>query len=345
MSHNLRPASARRRAAALAAALLPVLAFLALPAFAAKEDPLQLLASARARLDRGDAAAALPILDKLVKQEPKLAIAWQQRATARLMTGDLAGGKSDLDRAVALDPALRQAWLDRAAVAVSEERYDAALADFQKARDLDPADADGHLNVGALELLVGQLDAAAQSFQRYLAARPGDAQAHYLVARNYALGGYAGLAIQTLQQAIALDERVRAAARADANFAEVAENPRFVELLRVDGFRPAAGSWTARRTFEGSYGAGRGPLLPSTLDALHALREAYEGRVEVTPEWALVWGGMRIKLYDDAQGAGVVELVAPPDRFAAAEWQQKSDRLLTSIGIQLAKRTKPATGG
>jgi tetratricopeptide (TPR) repeat protein len=226
-------------------------------------------------------------------------------------------------------------------VAVADRHYEAALGDFRKALELDPADPGAHLNVGALELLVGQLDAAAQSFQRYLAANPHDAQAHYLVARNFALGGYAGLAIQSLQQAIVLDERMRAAARSDANFAELRENPRFVELLRADSFRAAAGSWQAQRTFEGSYGAGRGPLLAATLDTLHALREAYEARVEVTPEWALVWSAMRIKLYDDPRGQGVVELIAPPDRFGAAEWQQRSDRLLDSIAIQLAKR-KPS---
>jgi tetratricopeptide (TPR) repeat protein len=308
------------------------------PLHAAKEDPVQLLSQARSRLDRGEAAAALPILDKLIKQEPKMAVAYQQRATARLMNGDLPGGKADLDKALSLDPGLRQAWLDRAAVAVAEQRWEAALGDFQKARELDPANPDSHLNVGAMELLLGRLDAAAQSFQGYLAARPGDAQAHYLVARNYAMGGYAGLAIQSLQQAIALDERVRAAARADANFSELTTNPRFVELLRVDSFRAPAGTWKAQRTFEAGYGAGRGPLLSATLDALHALRESYEPRLEVTPEWGLVWSRMRIKLYDDARGQGIVELTAPPDHFSDAEWLEKSDRLLDSIGIQLSKR-------
>lgn len=330
------PLILRRFTPAFALALLVL--SIAAPVRAAKEDPLQLLGTARARIDRGDAKGALPLLDRLIKQEPKLAVAYQQRATARIMEGDVAGGKADLDRAVALDPALRQAWLDRAAVAVSERRWDAALGDFQKARELDPGDPDGHLNVGAMELLLGRLDAAAQSFQGYLAAKPGDAQAHYLVARNYALAGYAGLAIQSLQLAIGLDERVRAAARADLNFSELATNPRFAELLRVDGYRPPPGTWTAQRAFSGAYGAGRGPLLAATLDALHALRESYEPRLEVTPEWGLVWGAMRIKLYDDARGQGVVELSAPPDRFAAAEWEQKTDRLLTSIGVQLAKR-------
>ena len=334
MSQPVRLPRARRAAAALFAAFVLV----ALPALAAKDDPLQLLTAARARLDRGDADGALPLLDRLVKQEPKMAIAYQQRATARLMLGDLSGGRNDLDRAIALDPSLRQAWLDRAAVAVAERRYEPALADFVKARELDPSDADGHLNVGALELLLGRLDEAARSFQQFLAARPADAHAHFLVARNYALGGYAGLAIQSLQQAIALDERMRAVARTDANFSELIENPRFVELLRADTFRPTAGTWQATRSFDGLYGAGRGPLLTATLDALHALRESYESRLEVTPEWALVWSAVRIKLYDDASGRGVVELTAPPERFAASEWQQRTDRLLDSIGLQLALR-------
>jgi tetratricopeptide (TPR) repeat protein len=337
----------RLRLPALALALLAVAALAPPPlAAAAREDPLDVLTQARTRLDRGDVAGALPLLDRLVKQEPKLALAWQQRATARLMNGDLAGGKSDLERAIALDPTLRQAWLDRAAVATAEQRWDAALADFQKARELDPSDAGGHLNVGAMELLLGRLDAAAQSFQSYLAARPGDAQAQYLVARNYALAGYAGLAVQSLQQAIALDERMRAAARGDENFSDLVTNGRFVALLAADTWKPPAGSWTASRTYpDGGYSAGQGPLLSAVLDALHALREPYEPRVEVSAEWALVWGTARIKVSEDAAGRGVVELVGSPDRFGAADWQQKSDRLLDSIGVQLAKRTRQPSSG
>jgi tetratricopeptide (TPR) repeat protein len=320
---------------------------LALPAPgwpAPKDEPAALVAAAEAKLDQGDAAGALPLLERALKREPGLARGYLLRATAHLILGDQEPGKKDLDRAIALDPALRQAFLNRAAVAMAEGRNEAALADFQKARDLDPADADGHLNVGVAELLLGQLDAAARSFESYLAAHPAQAQAQYLVARNYAMAGYAGLAIQSLQQAVALDERMRAAARGDGNFAGLGDNPRFQELLGTDSWRAPLGTRKAQRSFPGRYEAGRGPLLQATLDALHALRETYDPRVEVTPEWALLWGAMRIKLYD-ASGGGVVELSAAPAVMAEADWDRRSDQLLDSIAIQLAMRAKQPPRG
>lgn len=303
---------------------------------AAKPDPAQQLAAAQAKLDADDPQGALAILDPLLKRDGKLAHGYLLRGTARLMLGT-AGGKEDLDKALALDPTLRQAWLDRAAVAVSEKRYEAALADFQKARDLDPADADGLLNIGAVELLLGRLDAASQSFQQFLGQRPGDASAHFLVAKNYALTGYAGLAVQGLQQAIALDERVRAAARGDGAFSSLASNPRYQELMRKDSFKLPAGLPYAERFYPAAYRQGQGPLLPATLDALQSLGEPFDSRVEVTPDWALLWGAMRIKLSDDAKGQGVVTLSARPG-LSTADWEQKSAKLLDTILIQLAKR-------
>jgi hypothetical protein len=195
------------------------------------------------------------------------------------------------------------------------------------------------------ELLLGRLDEAARSFETYLAAHPTDAQAQYVVARNYAMGGYAGLAISSLQKAVAMDERMRAAARTDANFAALESNPRYQGLLAHDGWRAPLGTRTARRSVPGGYLAGRGPLLQATLDALHALREPYEPRVEVTPEWALLWGAMRIKLSDAPDGGGVVELSAVPGAMSAADWERRSDLLLDSIAVQVAKRARPASGG
>jgi len=319
------------------AALALLAALAAAPLAAAKQDPAQVLAAAQAKLDAEDPEAALQLLDPLLKREGKLARGYLLRANARLMLGD-ARGKEDLDRAIALEPTLRQAWLDRAAVAVAEKRYAAALADFEQARALDPADADGILNIGVVQLLLGRLDEASRSFQDFLGRRPGDASAHYLVATNYALTGYAGLAVQNLQQAIALDERSRAAARGDANFADLAANPRFQELLRTDAYRPPADARRAERVYPGAYAGGQGPLLPATMDALQALGESFDARVEVTPEWALLWGAMRIKISDDLKGQGQVTLTAPAAAMGEGEWRQRSARLLDAIFVQLGKR-------
>ena len=341
-----RPPAAARPLHALSCLLTLLLASPAVAgAQAGADDPARLVAAAEAKVEQGDALGALPLVERALKRDPKLARGYLVRSSARLILGEEAAGKQDLDRAITLDPSLRQAYLNRGAVAMAEGRNEAALADFQRARDLEPGDAGGHLNVGMAELLLGRLDAAARSFESYLAANPGQAQAQYMVARNYAMAGYAGLAISSLQQAVALDERMRAAARTDANFAALESNPRFQQLLALDSWRAPLGTKTARRSFGGAYLAGRGPLLQATLDALHALREPYEARVEVTPEWALLWGAMRIKLYDAPDGQGVVEVSAAPGKIPAPEWERRSDALLDSIGVQVARRERQSPRG
>jgi tetratricopeptide (TPR) repeat protein len=325
----------------VALALLVAAAAGPLNAAKAPADPGPVLAAAQAKIDQDDPAGAVALLAPLLKRDPKLAQGYLLRGTARLMQGE-AGGKEDLDRALGLDPTLRQAWLHRAALAVAEKRYDAALADFQKARELDPGDADGILNIGAVQLLLGQLDEASRSFQEFLGQRPRDAGAHYLVAKNYALAGYAGLALQSVQQAIALDERVRSVVSTDANFADLAGNPRFQELMSVDSFRPAAGVPHVERNYPGAYAAGRGPLLPATMDALRGMGEPFDARVEVTPDWALLWGALRIKLSDSASGEGIVSLSPRQEGMSDADWRQKSQQLLDAIFIHLAKRRASA---
>jgi tetratricopeptide (TPR) repeat protein len=326
----LLPNKLLRRAIALTLVLASPLAA------ASRPDTAATLSAAKAKIDADDAAGALALLDPLVKREPKNARAYHLRATARLMLGT-AGGNEDLDKAIALDPTLRQAWLDRGAVAMADKRYAAALSDFQKARDLDPADPDGSLDVGAAQLLLGKLDDATHSFEAYLGQAPTDGAAHFLVAKNYALAGYAGLAVQSLQQAIALDERLRASARSDPAFADVASNPRFQDLMTVDTYKPAPGTLHAERSYGSAYDNGNGPLLLATMDALQTLGEAVDRRVEVTPGWALLWGAMRIKLYDDAKGQGQVA-VSAREAMTPAEWEQRTKKLFDTILIQLAKR-------
>jgi tetratricopeptide (TPR) repeat protein len=329
------------RALALLLLASTVAASAALPALAAgRQDAAALLADAQTKLDAGDASAALALAQRALDADAQLAGGYLVRGSARLMLGEAERGRQDLDRAIALDPQLRQAFLNRAAFAMAEGRNAEALADFQRARELAPEDADGHLNVGAAELVLGRLDDAAKSFERYLSAHPQDATAQYLVARNYALAGYAGLAVQSLQRAVALDERMRAAARMDVTFQELAANPRFQEVLNVDRFQPPAGAAQASRSFpNAAYAAGQGPLLAATLDALQTLRERYEPRIDVGNQWAVVWGDMRVKILDRPDGSGgIVELSAPPGKFAAADWKRKSDLLLNTIELQLARR-------
>lgn len=335
----------------LSAAVLGLLLLGAPPAASAQRpEPVKPseLAQAQVLLDAGRAEEALAILDRVLGRRPDDARALFLRATARLQGGDVAGGGADLARALALDPANRPAWLTRAGLEIAEQRYAPALEALERAEALDPAAADNHVNIGAVLLLQGDLGAATERFRRYLdAVQPPSGEAYFLVAKNYAGAGYAGLAVEHLRRAIGLDERTRWRARTDPSFGGLAGHAGFQELLATDSYRLPPAAWTAVRTYsspyEGATAGTEGKLLAAVLDALLTLGERFDPRVEVTADWALVWGEMRIKVAPRDAASGVVELSAPAERFTLESWQQRSERLFRAVTLQLVTRSRPET--
>lgn len=332
-------------------ALLPALALSALPLVAAGESPARALAKAQELVDAGTPRQALPLLDDLLRREPKNARALLLRSTARFLADDLPGGKQDLDRALELDPTLRQGWLNRAGLEVAAKRYDAALAAFGQAEKLDPRAPENDLNIGAVLLLEGKLQAANGRFESYLAKQPGSADASYQVASNYAAAGYAALAVGHLRRAVELDERSRLRARTDPNFAGLAGDAHYQELLSTDAYRPAAGSHVASRTYDTPYDPADGTLLSAVVESLQLAGERFDPRVETTPDWALVWGDLRIKVSRGPGGKGVVEASAPFERMPIGDWQRRTGKLFQQIAVQLYNRQlakvkkKPAPPG
>jgi len=320
-----------RRAVALLSTVLTLGAALA-PALAAQQsDPR---AQARILIDAGRPEDAVAVLKPLTDRAQPDPAALLLRSTARLLMGESEAGRRDLERALQLDPAQRPGWLTLAGLEIVDKRYDAALAALEKARQLEPTAADNQLNVGAVLLLQGKLQPATEHFARYLESSPASAQAYYLVSTNYGLAGYHALAIQHLRRAIELDERSRLRARTDPNFAELETSRAFQDLLLSDTYQPPPGTLRAAQLYPLPYD-GAGKLFDAVIAALQTLRQPFDPRVEVTPDWALIWGEFRIKLAPGAGGKGLVEVTAPPGKLTAEEWKLRTDRLFREILIRL----------
>lgn len=317
-------------------ALFTVLVLLALPRFGISQESA--LVKAQEHLDAGQAEEALAILEPFLQRHADHPQALLLRSTARIMQGEVAAGRGDLDRAIALDPRLRQAWLNRAALDIADRRYDEALKALRKAEELDPAAPDNDLNIGAVLLLQGDLKGATERFEEYLKSQAASAEAHYLVASNYALAGYAALAVETLRPGVELDERIRLRARTDPNFADLANHPRFQELLNTDVYRLPEGAYFESRIYTEPYDPEGERLLGAVIDALTALGEPFNALVEVTPRWALIWGDFRIKVVATPEGEGVVEVSAPAQRFTPREWRRRTERLFRQIQNQIRQR-------
>jgi len=308
------------------------------------EAPSPELAQARELLEAQRPAEALPGLDRYLKRRPKSAEALLLRSTAHIMLGELEAGRRDLKRSLDLDPEQREAWLNLGAIAISEQQYDQAQKAFEKAEALSPGAPENDLNLGAVLLLRGKLEPASERFSSYLDSEAGDSsQGYYLVATNYALAGYAALALEHLKRAVELDERARLRARTDANFSELERRPEFRRLMATDAWRPPPGYYVASRTYETPYQGGKGDLLKAVLDTLQIESLPFDPRVEVTSDWALIWGEVRIKVTHGPEDRGKVELSAAPDRFTPAEWRQRVETLFEGILRQLVVRSASAS--
>ena len=293
------------------------------------------LERAQSLLDEEKPEAALAILDPLLANKADDARALLLRSTARFMLGDNLRGRQDLERSLQLDTTQRQGWLNLAALNVAEKRYQEGLDALLKARDLDPQAPDNDLNVGAVLLLLGQLDEATQHLERHLARHAGDAEAAYLVATNYALAGYVPQAVQHLARAIELDERSRLRSRTDPNFGPMSNDPRYLRLLDHESYQPPAGAYVSSLSFPVAYSDHDTRLLGAVIDALRTARLAFDARIEVTPQWALIWGDLRVKVSNQADGQGLVEVSAPANRFTPAQWQQRTGALFAALAAQL----------
>ncbi len=283
----------------------------------------------RRKLENGDPASALALLQKSLGKKKPSGEALLLASTARIMLGDTRQGETDLRQALALDPSLKQGWLNLAGVEIAAQRYDAAYTALSKVQELDPTDTANQLNLGAVRALSGRPDLAAGHFATFLQAQPG-AQSHYLVAGNYALGGSESLAVEHLRQAIALDERVRLRVRSDNKFV-LLEGQAYRDLLVTDSYVPPKGAHQAAAGFPAPYQRQDSELMAAVLEALGQLSEPFDPKIEATETWALIWGVMRIKITNQANGTGVVSMSAAAPLFTEDAWKRRTEDIFRSV--------------
>ena len=299
------------------------------------------LARAAELLDAGQIPEAIALLDaRLAAAQDAQALLL--RSTARFLLGEMERGEADLRRAVEIDPRLRQGWLHLAALELAGGNHQAAHAAFLRAEALDPSASDNDLNLGAVLLFMGRLEEASGRFERYLGRQPGSGQAHYLIATNYASAGYAALALRYLSDAIRLDEKTRLGARTDPNFAQIAATPEYQRLLADDPFVPAPGSLEARHSLIAPYSDVDTRVVNAILDALRVLRVPFDRRVEVTPDWALVWADVRIKVRRQTPERTLVEVSAPPAAFTPQAFETRVEALFREVETALLRYRSPS---
>lgn len=345
MSPTLLPSSVSRLSRVCGRALLPsrfvlvgtalLCGLLLLPSIGAAAAPDARFQPVRDLLDQGEPARALEQLRKIDGGRATAPESLVLRGMARIMLGEIEPGARDLEAALGQDPTLREAWMNLAGLDIVEGKYDDALDRLQRAHALDPEAPDGLLNLGAVLMLMGRKAEAKTYFDRYLEIQGGSAEAHYLVAVNYAIGRVDHLAVETLGEAIGLDERLRLRARRDDRFLAL-DSLEYRVLLNTDSYQPPPTHHQVAAAFGARYESRENRLLYAVLQALREIDVAYDPEVESNARWALVWGNeLRVKIYNQENGTGVVSLSAPPSRFSEDEWQRASQSIFRAIHAQL----------
>lgn len=299
-------------------------------------------AEAQALLDQGKSAEANELLRGWLRKNPRDAEARLLFSTALFMGGQTQKAIVELDRALELDPDLRQGWLNRGALELAEGDYAAAQRAFEEAERIDPSAGDNDLNIGTALLLQGDVAAATGRFRAYLERNATSAEAYYLVASNYAMTGYVQPSIQALGYAIRLDEKSRRRARADANFSDVARDPRFQKLLDTDGYVAPPGSPAASRDFDAGFTGPDSRILKAVIRAFEVINEPFDRQIEVSRSWALVWGQrFRVKVLPLELAKTRVELVAPRAvGFRQSDWQELTEAFYRAVAVELVKLSR-----
>ncbi|MCA9661230.1 MAG: tetratricopeptide repeat protein, partial [Myxococcales bacterium] len=113
-------------------------------------------------------------------------------------------------------------------------RGDECLAAHRRNVEECPASHAAWYGLGLAEVKLGAYDRCVASITRALELDPADGNAHYTIACAYALrrgDGDDGRALEHVAAAIAAEPELRAAIADDDDFADLADDPRFRELI------------------------------------------------------------------------------------------------------------------
>jgi tetratricopeptide (TPR) repeat protein len=139
-----------------------------------KGEPKALYHAMRGGLrgEQRDLAGAIEDLGLAIRLDPKLVVAWRDRATARTLRGELELAQTDFDMALRLDPEAPQTWAARASLQLQRGAWAAAIADASEALRLEPRATDALHVRGSARAQLGELTPALADFDALLLRYP-----------------------------------------------------------------------------------------------------------------------------------------------------------------------------
>jgi tetratricopeptide (TPR) repeat protein len=137
----------------------------------------------------------------------------------------------EADSALSLAPNLPQAIAIKSAALWQANRLREAEPFVAKLAELHPRDADIWINLAYIRRRTQSLDAAVDTLQRAFDANPQYALAHYNMACYRAMQHREMEALELLRNALHLDPKLRALAKAEPDFVDLRKTPAFEQIL------------------------------------------------------------------------------------------------------------------
>jgi len=147
-------------------------------------------------LAKGESDHALQQATEFIQKQPRVAAAYDARATVYHKLGMTDEALADLDRAVELDPQNPRLHNNRGFLRLSKQLFDSALADFKEANRLAPQYANAYNNRGLVEIAQGRYRQAVEDLDKAIERDP-----NYVDAYNNR--GFANLQLGRVDRALA----------------------------------------------------------------------------------------------------------------------------------------------
>lgn len=109
---------------------------------------------------------SITLFDDIIKKEPKLALAYNQRGWAKVQAGNIKGGMDDFTRAIEVDSTYAQGYNNRGSYRKEVKDYSGALDDLNTAIRLDSTYASAYNNRANTYFALGKLQEALADYNK-----------------------------------------------------------------------------------------------------------------------------------------------------------------------------------
>ncbi len=174
-------------------------------------------------LDQGKSDEAASEFRKAIELDPKDASAHNTLGNIVRGQGKREEAAAEFRKAVELDPKLAIAHINLGSVLLDQTKLEQATVEFRKAIELDPKLAVVHSALGLALFQLGRYSEARQAFQRCLDLLPANDPMRKLVSKQ----------LQTSERMLALDAKLAAILKGEAQAADPAEQVSLAELCLV----------------------------------------------------------------------------------------------------------------